>query len=115
MELRMVLRVGLALGAAALSGGLFASAFAQAPSDGLPDDPAKAVILRACTTCHEVGLITVKPRPPEEWDALLGQMTDRGASLTPDEKAQVRAYLVKNFGAPGAPAAPEPPTPAPGR
>jgi mono/diheme cytochrome c family protein len=102
----MVSRVGLALGAAALSSGLFASAFAQAPSDGLPEDPTKAVVLSACSACHEVGLITVKPRPPEEWDTLLGQMIDRGASLTPDEKAQVRAYLVKNFGAPATPAAP---------
>jgi hypothetical protein len=111
----MVSRVSLALGAAALSIGLIAPAFAQAPSDGLPDDPAKAVVLAACTSCHEVGLITIKPRPPEEWDTLIGQMIDRGAALTPDEKTQVRAYLVKNFGAPSAAAPPAPATPAPGR
>ncbi len=110
----MALRMLFAASVAALSIGLIAPAFAQAPSDGLPEDPAKAVILNACTTCHEVGLITVKPRPPEEWDKLIGQMIDRGASLTPDEKTQVRAYLVKYLGTPSAASpAPAPATPAP--
>jgi hypothetical protein len=111
----MFLRISLALGVAAFAIGLIAPAVAQTPSDGLPDEPAKAVILAACTSCHEVGLITVKPRPPEEWDTLIGQMIDRGAVLTPDERTQVRAYLVKNFSTPPAAAPPAPATPAPGR
>lgn len=109
----MALRILFAASVAALSIGLIAPAFAQAPSDGLPDDPAKAVVLNTCTACHEIGVITVKPRPPEEWDKLIGQMIDRGASLTPDEKTQVRGYLVKYLGTPSAAPAPAPPVPTP--
>jgi hypothetical protein len=109
MRVPLVMIGGLAALAAAA-----AAAHAQAPSDPLPDDPAKTVIMNACTTCHDVGLITVKPRAPEEWDALVGKMIDRGAVLTPDEKQQVTAYLIKNLGVP-ADAAPAPaPPPAPG-
>jgi len=113
----MTLRVCLAIGAAVLSLGVIAPAFAQAPADPLPDDPAKTVVTNACTGCHDLGLITVKPRAPDEWDTLIGKMIDRGASLTDAERQQVLAYLVKNLGvkpatdAPPAPAA----SPAPGR
>ena len=90
-------------------------AFAQAPGDGLREDPAKAVILSACTSYHDVGLITAGPRTPDEWEVLVGKMIDRGAALNEDEKTQVRAHLVKNFGAPATPAALAPTPPAPGR
>ena len=109
----MTMRVPLLL-AAASALALAAAAHAQAP-DPLPDDPAKTVIMNACTTCHDTGLITVKPRTPDEWEALVGKMIDRGAVLTPDEKTQVVAYLAKNLGAKPADAAPAPaPAPAPG-
>jgi len=111
----MILRASLALGAAVCSIGLFAPAFAQAPGDGLPDDPAKAVILSACTSCHDIGLITVKPRSADEWDTLIGKMVDRGAALTETEQQQVLAYLIKNLGVkPADPAPPTPPSPTPG-
>jgi cytochrome c5 len=94
----MTLRVCLVLTAAAVSIGVIAPAFAQAPTDPLPDDPAKMVIMSACTSCHDLGLITIKPRTADEWDRLIGKMVDRGAALTDAEQKQVLAYLVKNLG-----------------
>jgi hypothetical protein len=56
------------------------------------------VIMSACTSCHDLGLITIKPRTADEWDRLIGKMVDRGAALTDAEQKQVLAYLVKNLG-----------------
>ena len=107
MRAPLLLAAGLAIAVAA-------TARAQAPADPLPDDPAKAVIMNACTSCHDVGLITVKPRAPDEWETLIGKMIDRGASLTEPERQQVLAYLVKNLGVKPADAPPPPPPAPPG-
>lgn len=85
---------------------------AQDPNDLLPEAPAKAVILRACTSCHQPTVIVAKPHTADEWDEIVGKMIGRGAELTDAEQDQVIGYLAKNFG-PKAPAAPAS-TPAPG-
>jgi hypothetical protein len=78
------------------------SAVAAGPNDILPEAPAKALVVRACTSCHQASQIVAKRLTPEEWDVTLGKMIDRGARLTEAEQDEVYDYLVKYFGPPGA-------------
>jgi len=89
-----------ALGAMAAAAA--ASAIAAGPNDILPEAPAKVLVVRACTGCHQASQVVAKRLTPEEWDITLGKMMDRGARLTDAEQDQVYDYLVKYFG----PAAP---------
>jgi len=74
----------------------------SSPADALPDGPGKAVIQTACTMCHDVSTVTEKPRAPDDWHTIIGQMVDNGAKLTAEEQDAVYAYLVKNYGKPAA-------------
>ena len=81
--------------------GVFALAtqgLAAGPNDFLPEAPAKALVVRACTGCHQAPQIVTKRHTPEEWDGLLGKMVGRGAVLTEAEQDQVYDYLVAQFG-----------------
>jgi hypothetical protein len=76
---------------------------AAGPNDLLPEDPAKPLVVRACTTCHQAPQIVAKRHTAEEWDQLVGVMVDRGARANEDEQQQIVDYLTKYFG-PAAPA-----------
>jgi hypothetical protein len=101
MRLRFTRSHGLAVLACLLA----APALGASPNDLLPEAPAKAVIVRACTTCHQAPQIVAKPHTAEEWDSIVGRMVDRGARASEDEQDQIIAYLTEHFG---------PPAPAPG-
>lgn len=92
----------LAAGLVAVAMAVAASAVAAGPNDILPEAPAKALVIRACTGCHQASQVVAKRQTAEEWDVTLGKMMDRGARLTDAEQDQVYDYLVKYFG----PAAP---------
>jgi hypothetical protein len=96
--LKALLIPGVILFAAALP------ASAEGPDDILPEAPAKALVVRACTACHQAPMVVAKRRTAEEWDEMIGKMVDRGAALTDAEQDQVYDYLVKYFG-PETPAA----------
>jgi cytochrome c5 len=84
--------------AAAAMVALALPAIAQAPADVLPEGPGKAVLLGACTSCHDAGFVTAKKRSADDWDAVIGTMMDRGASLTEADQEALLAYLTQNFG-----------------
>lgn len=73
------------------------AAFA-APNDVLPESPAKAVVVRACTSCHQAPMVVAKRRTADQWDEVIGKMIDRGARMTEAEQDQVYDYLVRYFG-----------------
>jgi Spy/CpxP family protein refolding chaperone len=104
----MTLRPLLAATAAALSLGLAPAVLAQADANtSLPDGPGKAELIKGCTGCHDATTISGQNRTPDAWDRVIGDMITNGADLTPEDKAAVYAYLVKNFNAtpPAPPAA----------
>ena len=61
--------------------------------DSLPPGPGKAVLLRACTSCHAVSLITPQRKTPEEWAKTVDKMVGWGAPLPAEEKERLVAYL----------------------
>jgi len=85
-----------ALGAVAMMAA--ASTIAAGPNDILPEAPAKVLVVRACTGCHQAPQVVAKRLTAEEWDVMLGKMVDRGARLTEAEQDQVYDYLVTYFG-----------------
>lgn len=106
-------RAALALSLAAAAVSL--PARAEDPNAILPEAPAKALVVRACTACHQAPQVVARRRTAEEWDIMLGKMVDRGAQLTEAEQDQVYDYLVTHFGPEAAPAsAPAPSEPPKG-
>lgn len=69
-----------------------------APNDALPEAPGKAVVVRACTSCHQAPMVVAKRRTADQWDEVIGKMIDRGARMTEAEQDQVYDYLVRYFG-----------------
>ncbi len=85
-------------------------AFAQDPYAALPEAPAKAVIVRACSSCHQPTVVVARSHTAGEWDEIVGKMIGLGAELTDAEQDQVISYLSQNFG----PKGPSTSTAAPG-
>ena len=65
---------------------------------GLPEGPGKAVVERACGSCHSVEEAVATRRPERDWKDVIGLMVDRGAEISPDDSKTILAYLAKNFG-----------------
>lgn len=102
--------IAFACGVAALSSMLAAhqsSASGQNPpsptnADFLPDGPGKAVVAKACLSCHNAKIATSKAGTEDEWADVVNQMIGKGALLSDDEADQVVEYLAKHFGPPDA-------------
>ena len=92
--------------AGALFAGAVTSAFASAhpaaaaPEDDLPDGPGKKVLVRACTTCHDLdevvkfkGYYTLK-----QWRDIVVTMKEYGASLDEGEVDVLADYITGAIG-----------------
>jgi hypothetical protein len=89
-----------ALSLVALSFAAPVSHAAQAAKTDLPDGPGKAILLTACTTCHELAEVT-KFRgfyTKDEWRDIVVTMVKYGAVVKEDEVPVLVEYLFKNFG-----------------
>ena len=70
---------------------------AQGAPAGLPDGPEKDTFLKVCSGCHEPGAVLGRMDSPKDWARKVDSMINRGAQATPDEIAQINAYLNRNF------------------
>lgn len=96
--LRTSPKTPLLLGAALAFGLATASLSAPAPA---PADPGKAIVNRACQSCHDLGTITEVRHTAKEWTSVVQRMRANGADLNDDEAKQVQAYLAKVYGKAG--------------
>lgn len=105
----LICRVFLLLGLLLISGGRGGAGPALgaeaerlfiAPGIELPDSEGKGLILRACTSCHDLkGISLFKGYWDErQWLALVKNMKDHGATLSDAEAAQAARYLSRHFG-----------------
>lgn len=69
----------------------------QVAGPELPQAPGKAIVQRACTTCHTAEMITRKRATLSEWSATVDEMVNRGAELTDEEIPTVSHYLAASF------------------
>ena len=85
---------------------LFASAAsssaprAAAPGDELPNAPAKKILLRACTMCHDLDEVTKFKGyyARAQWKDIVVTMREYGASLADDEVDSLSDYLAETLG-----------------
>ncbi len=67
------------------------------PSEYLPPGPAKPLVAKQCTACHDLdGAIRLR-QTKADWEALVVDMVARGAPLTIEEVDAIVAYLAEAF------------------
>jgi competence protein ComEA len=71
----------------------------RADNDQLPDAPEKAILVRVCTTCHNVDAIPSLRHTKDEWQDLVDAMKGMGAEGSDQDFEAIVRYLAKNFGA----------------
>ena len=73
---------------------------AAAPGDELPDSPGKKVLLRACTTCHDLDEVTKFKGyyTRAQWKDIVVTMRDYGAALDEGEVEPLAEYLFAALG-----------------
>jgi cytochrome c5 len=70
----------------------------QVPPIALPDGAGRELIEVRCALCHDLGRVVAVKRRKSEWDAIVANMINRGATATPDEARTISTYLVAQFG-----------------
>ena len=63
----------------------------------LPEGKGKAVVESVCTQCHGLSNITNNRFSKADWQGVVEQMINNGASLTDAEKETVVEYIAQNF------------------
>jgi hypothetical protein len=51
-----------------------------------------------CVTCHDLLRVVASRRQKADWDAIVANMINRGATATADERQTMVAYLATQFG-----------------
>jgi competence protein ComEA len=69
--------------------------FAQSP---LPDGEGKKETERICNNCHGPENYVRKKHTKDEWETIVDDMVDKGATGTDDDFNIVVRYLTANFG-----------------
>ena len=77
-----------------------ASSHAAAPGDELPDGAGKKVLLRACTTCHDLDEVTKFKGyyTRAQWKDIVVTMKEYGAALDDGEVEPLAEYLFAAIG-----------------
>ena len=77
-----------------------ATPHAAAPGDELPDGPGKKVLLRACTTCHDLDEVTKFKGyyTRAQWKDIVVTMREYGATLDDGEVEPLADYLFAALG-----------------
>ena len=96
-------RRGLIVASAALAAALVWSPTAPRAAgqdDELPDGPGKKVLLRACTTCHDLDEVTKFKGyyTRAQWKDIVVTMQEYGASLADGEVDLLSQYLADALG-----------------
>ncbi len=60
-------------------------------------DPALKVIDDHCTACHGTYQIFEQRKSAKDWAETVQTMIDRGSDVTPEQQAQITAYLTKTY------------------
>jgi len=64
-----------------------------------PDGKGKAIVKKACLSCHNASVIVTPPgRSADGWADEVGKMIGRGAILSDDDADQLVDYLSTHFG-----------------
>ena len=68
------------------------------PAASVTEDPGAALVSRLCSRCHDSARIVEKRRTKDQWQEVLLQMIEKGATGDEREFQDVFAYLCLNHG-----------------
>jgi cytochrome c5 len=74
------------------------SGSASGTNSGASEAAAKKLLEDACTTCHDLGLVTEQRLSKEAWQEVINNMVARGASLSERDNPVLVEYLAKTYG-----------------
>ncbi|MGB6744087.1 MAG: PQQ-binding-like beta-propeller repeat protein, partial [Terracidiphilus sp.] len=63
----------------------------------LPAGPGRDVTIRACSTCHDLDVVTSQHLTPQEWTNVVQTMSAKGAEASPAELEMIQSYLSNAF------------------
>ncbi len=66
--------------------------------DSLPTGEGKRTVVRICSECHSLENVVNQRNTASGWEAIIDEMTTRGAQIFADDKKMVVAYLDKYYG-----------------
>lgn len=69
----------------------------SSPAQTLPDGPGKPELLKVCGACHQAERSASVRLTREGWEAVIGDMIQRGAKGTDEEFAAIHEYLSTHF------------------
>jgi quinoprotein glucose dehydrogenase len=69
----------------------------------MPAGPGRDLTLRACSTCHDLGLVTNQHLSPQEWTNVVQTMSAKGAAASPAELQEIQSYLAHAYPRAGGP------------
>jgi hypothetical protein len=82
----------------ALAGGIALLAPALAQENRLPPGPGRAAVIAACSDCHGLVALNGKAMDYGGWYGVVLEMMNNGASVPPEDRQAIAAYLADNFG-----------------
>jgi hypothetical protein len=66
--------------------------------DSMPTGEGKRTVVRICSECHSLENVVNQRNTAGGWEAIIDQMTLRGAQVFADDRKMVVAYLDKYYG-----------------
>ncbi len=66
--------------------------------DSMPTGEGKRTVVRICSECHSLGNVVNSRNMASGWEAIIDEMTIRGAQIFADDRKMVVAYLDKYYG-----------------
>ncbi len=66
--------------------------------DSMPTGEGKRTVVRICSECHSLENVVNSRNTTSGWEAIIDEMTIRGAQIFADDKRMVVSYLDKFYG-----------------
>jgi DNA uptake protein ComE-like DNA-binding protein len=64
----------------------------------MPDAPGRADVIRLCSDCHSLEVVTLRRYNPRGWEEVLEEMSRQGTVFTDENYDAVLRYLSVHFG-----------------
>jgi virginiamycin B lyase len=87
----------LAAAALAVSGAALVAIAIPALAQNLPDGNGKELVQNVCTGCHDLEPVTSSGFSKEDWELVVKNMIEMGASIKGEQATILVNYLATNF------------------
>lgn len=64
------------------------------------DAAGEALLKSACSSCHDVGMVTSQRKTPDAWTETMSRMIAHGAPISDEQADKILDYLTKAYPAP---------------